>query len=60
MSPDPVQRPRVLVARRLFDDVLEPLRQAFDVQFNPRDDIASAAELRTQLADKDGVLITAS
>ena len=60
MSQDKPQRPRVLVARRLFDDVLEPLREAFDVQFNPDDSIASRERLRELLSDKDGVLVTAT
>lgn len=60
MSQDNPQRPRVLVARKLFDDVLEPLRQAFDVQFNLDDSIASPQQLRERMADKDGALITGS
>ncbi len=57
---DPPQRARVLVARRLFDDVLEPLRQSFELHCNPDDAIASPAQLRALAADQDGLLITAT
>lgn len=60
MTTEPAQRPRVLVARKLFDDVLEPLRQACQVQFNDDDRIADPAQLRAWMSDKDGALITGS
>jgi len=54
-------KPRILVTRATFDDVIEELRKRFDVEDNQKDDIPwSAEELRRRLADKDGVLPTGS
>ncbi len=54
------QRLRVLVARKLFDDVLEPLAAACELQTNPDDRTASPQELRDWMRDKQGALITGS
>jgi len=53
-------RPRILVARAVFPDVLERLRAVFDVEANQEDQILAPAELAHRLADKQGVLTTAS
>ncbi len=54
------QRPRVLVARKLFDDLLDPLRARCHLQYHDEDRAAEPARLRQWMADKDGVLLTAS
>jgi lactate dehydrogenase-like 2-hydroxyacid dehydrogenase len=54
-------KPRILVTRATFDDVVEKLRERFDVEDNQKDDAPwGADELRRRLADKDGVLPTGS
>jgi gluconate 2-dehydrogenase len=53
-------RPKVVVARAVFDDIVERLRAHFDVVTNDGDDVWDAAELRARLADADGAFITAS
>lgn len=54
------QRPAVLVARAIFPDVVEQLRQHFDVTYNADDTIWSAQELRAQMQGKVGALTTGS
>jgi gluconate 2-dehydrogenase len=54
------ERPRILIARKVFSDVVDRLREHFDVQTNDSDTVYSADELRAHMADKDGVFITAS
>ena len=46
---------KILVARPIFPDVVERLRQHFDVEWN-NGDALSADELARRLADKDGAL----
>lgn len=53
-------KPKVLVARAIFPDVIDRLSQYFDVDANQRDDVLSPDDLRARLADKAGVLSTAS
>lgn len=53
-------KPKVLVARAVFPDVVERLAQYFEVESNPRDDIWSPTELIARLRDKQGVMTTAS
>jgi lactate dehydrogenase-like 2-hydroxyacid dehydrogenase len=54
-------RPRILVTRATFDDVLAQLRERFEVEDNQKDDTPwRGEELRRRLADKDGVLTTGS
>ena len=53
-------KPAVLVARRIFPEVLARLRQHFDVEANETDDVWSAAELARRLQGKAGVLTTGS
>jgi glyoxylate/hydroxypyruvate/2-ketogluconate reductase len=50
-------KPRILVCRQTFDEVIEALSQRFEVEHNQKDDAPwSADELRRRLADKHGVL----
>jgi lactate dehydrogenase-like 2-hydroxyacid dehydrogenase len=54
-------KPRLLVTRATFDEVVEKLRERYDVEDNQRDDAPwSADELRRRVADKDGLLPTGS
>ena len=54
-------RKKILVTRATFDEVVEKLRERFDVEDNQKDDLTwSAEELRRRLSDKDGVLSTGS
>lgn len=53
-------KPRILVARALFPEVIERLAQHFEVEVNVHDDTWSPAELAAHLRDKDGVLTTGS
>ncbi|AVS70379.1 D-glycerate dehydrogenase [Paracidovorax avenae] len=53
-------RPRILVARAIFPDVVDRLARHFDVEANPEDAIWSSEELARRLADKDGALTTGS
>jgi len=53
-------KPRILMARAIFPDVIESLRARFEVEANQEDRVFSTAELAARLADKDAVLTTAS
>ena len=53
-------RPAVLVARAVFADVVERLREHFDVEANPADTIYAKAQLAERLDGKAGAFITAS
>ena len=55
-----MSKPRILVARAIFPDIVERLRQHFEVQDNPDDVIWTPAELAERLADKDGAFTTGS
>ena len=55
-----MSKPRILVARAIFPDIVDRLRQHFDVQDNPDDAIWTPAELAERLADKDGAFTTGS
>lgn len=46
---------KILVARPIFPDVIERLKQHFEVEWN-NGDVLSADELARRLADKDGAL----
>jgi glyoxylate/hydroxypyruvate/2-ketogluconate reductase len=56
----PMTRPRVLVARAVFADVVQQLAEHFEVEDNPEDVIYGRDELLARLRDKDGALTTAS
>jgi gluconate 2-dehydrogenase len=54
-------RPRILVTRATFSEVIDRLRERYDVEDNQQDDLPwRGDELRRRLADKDGVLTTGS
>ena len=53
-------RPAVLVARAIFPDVVERLRQHFDVEDNPADVIHARPALIERLQGKQGALTTGS
>jgi gluconate 2-dehydrogenase len=50
-------RPRVWVSRPLFDDIIDRLREYFDVEAEAQDRSWSAAETGRKLGDKDGAVI---
>ena len=53
-------KPKILVARATFPDVIARLQQHFDVESNQEDKIFSAAELHEKMQGKDAVVITSS
>ncbi|GAB3625264.1 2-hydroxyacid dehydrogenase [Pandoraea terrae] len=53
-------KPKILVARAIFPDVIERLTRYFEVETNDADVIMPPAQLAAHLADKDGALTTAS
>ena len=54
-------KPKILVTRATFDDVIDKLRERFEVEDNQKEDAPwSAEEFCRRLADKDGVLPTGS
>ena len=55
-----MSKPRILVARNIFPEVVERLSQHFEVESNPQDVVWTPAELAQKLADKDGALTTGS
>lgn len=55
-----MSKPRILVARAIFPDIVQRLSQHFDVQDNPEDVLWTPAELAERLADKDGAFTTGS
>ena len=55
-----MSKPRILVARAIFPDIVDRLREHFDVEANPDDVIWTQQELAARLADKDGAFTTGS
>jgi len=53
-------KPRILVARAIFPEVIERLMQHFDLEPNPTDELWSKAQLTEKLRDKVGVFTTGS
>ena len=53
-------RPHVLIARAVFPEVVDKLRQHFEVEANAADDIWPREELIRRLQGKQGVLTTGS
>ena len=49
-------KPKILVTREVFDEVLTYMREALDVEPNQEDRALSPAELRARLADKQGLM----
>jgi glyoxylate/hydroxypyruvate/2-ketogluconate reductase len=55
-----LKRPAIFVARAIYPETLARLREVFDVEDNPSDEILSPPELRARLVGKQGVLTTGS
>ena len=55
-----MSKPRILIARAVFPEVVARLSQHFEVESNPDDVLWSPAELAARLADKDGAFTTGS
>ncbi|MFA7665014.1 MAG: D-glycerate dehydrogenase [Burkholderiaceae bacterium] len=53
-------KPKLLVTRKIFPEVLERLEQCFEVVSNQADDEWSADELRARTADRDALFVVAS
>jgi gluconate 2-dehydrogenase len=53
-------KPKILVARAIFPEALDRLREYFDVESNQEDQIFSLQELKEKLRDKQGVFATGS
>ncbi|NKI68401.1 D-glycerate dehydrogenase [Collimonas pratensis] len=53
-------KPKILMARAVFPEVIARMAQYFEVESNQEDRIFSATELAQKLQDKDGVIATAS
>ena len=51
-------RPKVLVARAVFNDAIDRLREHFDVETNDADDVWTQAELIRRLQGMSGLFIT--
>lgn len=52
-------KPKILIARAIFPEIVERLTHHFEVQSNPDDESWSAAQLREYLHDKQGLFCTA-
>ena len=52
-------RPRILITRAIFPEVLAQLALHFDVDANQADELWTPAQLITRLQGKQGVLTTA-
>lgn len=55
-----MSKPRILIARAVFPEVVERLAQHFEVETNPEDTLWSPEELMARMADKDGAFTTGS
>ncbi|KAF3996707.1 2-hydroxyacid dehydrogenase [Glaciimonas immobilis] len=53
-------KPKILLARAIFPEVITHLEQFFDVESNQDDHIFSSTELIEKLQDKDGLIATGS
>jgi glyoxylate reductase len=53
-------KPSILVARAVFPEVIERLRQHFDVEHNQEDKVYTSEELASRLQGKDGMFSTLS
>jgi len=53
-----MSRAKILVARRVFPEIIELLQQHFDVEANQADETWSKAQLAERLRDKDGAFTT--
>lgn len=52
-------KPKILIARAIFPEIVERLSEHFDVQSNPDDESWSASQLQEHLRDKQGLFCTA-
>ena len=55
-----MSKPRILITRAVFPEVVARLAQHFEVEANPEDAIWSPEELAARLTDKDGAFTTGS
>jgi len=55
-----MSKPRILIARAVYPEVIERLAQHFDFESNQADVVWSKAELTERLRDKDGAFTTGS
>lgn len=55
-----MSKPRLLVTRRVFPEVIEHLEQVFAVESNPRDELWSMQTLREKAADMDALFVVTS
>ena len=53
-------KPCIFVNRRIFPELIDRLREDFDVEENQADDIYTPQQMASHLADKDGALVTSS
>lgn len=53
-----MSKPRILVARAIFPDIVERLTRHFDVEANPQDESWTGAELVRRLQGRQGVFTT--
>lgn len=53
-----VQKPKILVARAIFPDILARLEQVADVQSNQQDRLWNAEDLKAAMANKDAAIVT--
>lgn len=52
------KKPKILVARAIFPDILEKLQQVADVQSNQEDHLWTPQALKAAIADKDAAIVT--
>ena len=55
-----MNKPKILVARAVFPQIIELLKQHFEVEANQADETWSKAQLAERLRDKDGAFTTGS
>ena len=55
-----MNKPKILVARAVFPQIIELLQQHFEVEANQADETWSKAQLAERLRDKDGAFTTGS
>ena len=55
-----MNKPKILVARAVFPQIIELLNQHFEVEANQADETWSKAQLAERLRDKDGAFTTGS
>lgn len=53
-------KPKILVARAIFPDLLTKLEESFDVRSNQGDQVLTPEELQKELAGVEGALVTGS